>query len=59
MDVELEQMEEGIGNKVDGTVYVVFVAEEEFEGTLSFGAGGEGDVLEVAGGVGYLWWLLS
>lgn len=58
MDVKLEQVEKGISNKVDGAVYVLFVAEEEFEGTLSFGAGGKGDVLEVASRVGDLCWVL-
>lgn len=55
MDVEFEEVEELVGYKVDGAVYVFFDAEEEFEGAARFVAHGEGDVLEVASGVCDLW----
>lgn len=51
MDVEFEEVEEGIVDEVDGAVYVLFDAEEEFEWAAGFVAGGEGDVGELAGGV--------
>ena len=44
MDVELEEVEEGVVDEVDGAVDVSFDAEEEFEGAGGFVAGGEGDV---------------
>lgn len=47
-------MEEFVGYEVDGAVYVFFEAEEEFEGSTRFVADREGDVLEVAGGIGDL-----
>ena len=51
MDVELEEMEEGIVYEIDRAVDVLLDAEEEFEGSPRFVAGGEGDVGELAGGV--------
>jgi hypothetical protein len=47
-------VEEFICYEVYGAVYVFFDAEGEGEGSGGFGADGEGDVLEVAGGVDYV-----
>jgi hypothetical protein len=38
-------VEEFVGNKVNGAVYVFFYAEEEFKGSAGFVADGEWDVL--------------
>jgi hypothetical protein len=54
VDVEFEEVEEFVGYEVDGTVYVALDAEVKFEGAPSLVAGGEGDVLELVGGVGDL-----
>lgn len=51
MDVELEQVKEGVGHEVDGAVDVALDAEVQFQGSPGFVAGWEGYVLEVAGGV--------
>lgn len=52
VDVELEQVEEGVVDEVQGAVDVLFHAEEEFEGAAGFVAGEGGDVGELARGVG-------
>jgi hypothetical protein len=54
VNVEFEEMEEFVGHEVDGAVYIALDAEVEFEGAASLVAGGEGDVLELVGGVGDL-----
>ena len=54
MDVEFEEVEELVCDEVDGTVDFLFDAEEQFEGSPSFVAGWEGDVLELSRGVGYV-----
>ena len=51
MDVELEEVEERVGYKVNGAVDVALDAEGEFEGTACFITGWEGDVLELAAGI--------
>jgi hypothetical protein len=45
VDVEFQQVEELIGDEVNGAVYVFFEAEEKFEGPPRFVACGEGYVL--------------
>jgi hypothetical protein len=59
VDVKFEQVEELVGDKVDGAVYVFFEAEVEFEGAPGFVAGGEGYVLEMACCVGDVFASLS
>lgn len=54
MDIEFEEVEELIGYEVDGAIEVALDAEVEFEGPPGFIARGEGDILELARGVGYL-----
>ena len=54
MDVEFEEVEEFVGYEVDGAVYFFFDAEVEFERAAGFVAYGEGNVLELAGGIGDL-----
>lgn len=49
MDVEFEEVEEGVGDEVDGAVEVAFDAEGEFKWAAGFVAGWERDVLELAG----------
>jgi len=49
VDVEFEEVEEGVGDEVDGAVEVAFDAEGEFKRASGFIAGWEGDVLELAG----------
>lgn len=52
MNVELEEVEEGIVYEVDRAVDVLLDAEEEFEGSSRFVTCWEGDVGELAQGVG-------
>lgn len=52
MDVEFEQVEEGVVDEVDGAVDVLFDAEEELERAPGFVAGWEGDVGQLACSVG-------
>jgi len=51
VDVELEEVVEGVVNGVDGAVEVGFYAIAELEGLPGFLTGGERDVLEVVLGV--------
>jgi hypothetical protein len=51
VDVEFKQVEEFIGDEVNGAVEVAFNAEGEFEGASGFVAEGEGYVLKLSGGV--------
>lgn len=51
VDVELEEVEEGVVDGVDGAVEVAFYAVAQLEGLAGFFTGGEGDVLEVVLGV--------
>lgn len=50
MDVELEQMKEGIADEVNGAIEIFFDTEDEFEGAPSFVAGEGWDVGELASG---------
>lgn len=52
VDVEFEEVEEFVGYEVDGAVDFALDAEEELEGAAGFIAYGEGDVLELARGIG-------
>lgn len=55
MNVELEEVEEGVVDEVDGAVYVALNAEVELEGAAGFVAGEGGDVGElVRDRVGYV-----
>lgn len=47
MDVEFEQVEEGIGDEVEGAVELVLVAVVEFEWLACLVADGEGHPFEV------------
>lgn len=51
MDVELEEVEEGVVDGIDGAVEVSFYPVAELEGLSGFFASGEGDVSEVLLGV--------
>jgi hypothetical protein len=51
VDIELEEVEEGVVDGVDGAIEVGFYPVAELEGLSGFFAGGEGDVLEVVLGV--------
>ena len=55
MDLEFQEVKEFVGYEVDGAVEVALDAKVEFEGPPGFVARGEGDVLELARGVGDLW----
>lgn len=54
VDVEFEEVEEFVCDKVNRTIDFLLDAEEEFEGAVGFVAGWEGDVLQLAAGVGYV-----
>lgn len=47
MDVELEQVEEGVGDEVDGAVNLALGAVVEFEGLAGLVARREGDPLDL------------
>jgi hypothetical protein len=48
VDVKLEEVEEGVVDKVDGTIDVAFDAEDELERATGFVAGKGGDIGELA-----------
>lgn len=52
MDVELQQMEKGVVDKVDCAVDILFYTEEELKRAAGFIAGGERDVGQLACSVG-------
>ena len=54
MGVVFEQVEEGVVDEVEGAVEVALNAEIELEWSAGLVAHGEGDVLEIAGAVGYV-----
>lgn len=50
MDIELEEMEEGVVDEIDRTADVFLDAEEKFEGSSCFVTSRKGNVLELARG---------
>ena len=54
MNIEFEEMEEFVRDKINCAVYFALNAEEEFERSACLVAGWEGDILELATGVGYV-----
>lgn len=54
MDVEFEEVEEWVGYKVDSAIYIFFDTKKELERSPSFIASREGNVLELALGVCYM-----
>jgi len=50
VDIELEEMEEGVVNEIDRTADVFLDAKEKLEGSASLVTSREGNVLELAGG---------
>lgn len=54
VDVELEEVEEGVVDKVEGAVNFLLNAEKQLEGPAGFVAGREWNVRELARGVGYV-----
>jgi hypothetical protein len=51
MDIKFEKVEEGVGDGVDGAVYAALDSILQLQRLVGFRAGGEGNVLEVVGGV--------
>jgi hypothetical protein len=54
VDVEFEEVEELVRDKVNRTINFLLNAEEELEGAVGFVAGRERNVLQLAAGVGYV-----
>lgn len=51
MNIELEEVEKGVGDEVDCAIYLALRTVIEFERLVGFAADGEGDPVEVSAGV--------